>query len=625
MDPSLGFSQLLGLAQGNQSSSNTNNVRLLKTEFKTNKKDVKKDKKLNAGVQKFLENKEKEEKQKRIEEKLRLQNLNDLRSDRAKNKIAKHLKVTKSANKAVLDEAHDKVHTAVTRNGRTQCDEDDYGFESKAGGELYEKLMSKFEANPDDPMAKFSKSKPKEFKDLAGAKERMKQSLREEELNPMIPGKKRRRTKAEYEASKTRNESSEKAKDRYAAEMNRREEELRKDKKKSSHGMSAKEKEKEEARKRRLQMNAKKAPPTMDFQSLMQMANFKKDVPIQVEKKVSKKDSEFGDRPMTKQEKEEYIRENKKKLIKEGKLSKSPPRPTGKAAPSWDDHVSEKMVKSKSPAPKFQKAEPGPMFHSAVKKSMPPPSEKKKDELERERVERERKEIEEKMRELTEKREEMERKSKELEKTEKQRAMERKMLIQNQNEKRRMEFERKEEERKRKEIKEKQERRKFDNERKELDDMQSKYKEMQKQMKEMEKKLQAGSSKGPRDISSVESRAFPGEKKRKESSQDRRKGGGDYKRRIESDSEDEYDSEMDDFIDDGEEDVDIGAQIRSIFGYDKRRYKDEDFDDRSMENNKFSSIMMEEARSARIGRQEDLEDMRREEEENRRKSMKKKR
>ena len=34
----------------------------------------------------------------------------------------------------------------------------------------------------------------------------------------------------------------------------------------------------------------------------------------------------------------------------------------------------------------------------------------------------------------------------------------------------------------------------------------------------------------------------------------------------------------------------------SIYRYDKRKYRDEDFDDRSMENNKFSSIMMEEAR-----------------------------
>lgn len=76
---------------------------------------------------------------------------------------------------------------------------------------------------------------------------------------------------------------------------------------------------------------------------------------------------------------------------------------------------------------------------------------------------------------------------------------------------------------------------------------------------------------------------------------------------------------MDDFIDDTDSRVDISAEIRNIFGYDKRRYRDEDFDDRSMENNKFSSIMMEEARSARIGRMEDLEDMRREEEELKRK------
>lgn len=183
-----------------------------------------------------------------------------------------------------------------------------------------------------------------------------------------------------------------------------------------------------------------------------------------------------------------------------------------------------------------------------------------------------------------------------------------------------MEFERKEDEKKRKALKEKQAMRKNEQERKELDSMQSKYKEMQRQMKEMENKLKAGSSsKGPRDISSVESRSFPGEKKSKNSRDERGGGSSEYRRRIESDSEEEYDSEMDDFLDDGDEKVDIGAEIRNIFGYDKRRYKDEDFDDRSMENNKFSSIMMEEARSARIGREEDLEDMRREEMENRKK------
>lgn len=411
--------------------------------------------------------------------------------------------------------------------------------------------------------------------------------------------------------------------------MSKREDQLRKDRD-GSKKISSKEREKEEARKRRLQMNAKKMPPTMDFQSLMQMANVKKDIPVQIEKKSTKKlDSEFGERPMTKQEKEEYIRENKSRLIKEGKIAKSPPREKKKSnAPSWDDHVSKQMVKSNSPVPsskpKVPRNEPGPMFHTAVKKSMPPPSEKRRDELERERVERERKEIEEKMKELQEKKEEMERKHNEMEKNEKRRQEDRKRKIQEENDRRRAEFEMREEQRKRKELKEKQSSR----EKKELDSMQAQYKEMQRKMKEMESKLNGGasSSKGPRDPSTVQSRAFPGEKRKKDSRDDRRGGGkNEYKRRIESDSEDEYDSEMDDFIDDTDAKVDISAEIRNIFGYDKRRYKDEDFDDRSMENNKFSSIMMEEARSARIGRQEDLEDMRREEEENRRKMMKKRR
>lgn len=94
-------------------------------------------------------------------------------------------------------------------------------------------------------------------------------------------------------------------------------------------------------------------------------------------------------------------------------------------------------------------------------------------------------------------------------------------------------------------------------------------------------------------------------------------------KRLRIDSESEYDSEMDDFIDDTEATFDISAEIRSIFGYDRNKYRNEaDFDDRSMENNRFADVMREEARSAKLGRMEDLEDMRREEEEKRRKKMK---
>ena len=63
--------------------------------------------------------------------------------------------------------------------------------ESKASQGFYEKLMSKYEADPDDPMAKFQKAKPRELSDTKGAKERVKQALRKEEEDPMIPGKRR--------------------------------------------------------------------------------------------------------------------------------------------------------------------------------------------------------------------------------------------------------------------------------------------------------------------------------------------------------------------------------------------------------------------------------------------------
>ena len=40
---------------------------------------------------------------------------------------------------------------------------------------------------------------------------------------------------------------------------------------------------------------------------------------------------------------------------------------------------------------------------------------------------------------------------------------------------------------------------------------------------------------------------------------------------LESDSEEEYDSEMDDFIDDEDEENDYSSAIRDIFGYDKKK------------------------------------------------------
>lgn len=662
MDPSLGFARLLGLAQENQ--SNKTNNKLLNTKISGAKKEKRDKAKLASNVQKFLEKKEAEEKRKRIEEKLARERLNEMRSERDKNKIAKHLKVTKSANYSVLSDAVDTKNTADTLKGRKQCDEDDYGFASSTSQNLYEKLMNKYEADPEDPMAKFSRAKPKQLVDIQSAKERVKNALRKEEENPMIPGKRRRHVNDSErpqpgcvgnrgvsggvkpkETERERNERWER--EREERETERRREEERKAK-------SEKERLAEEARKKRI-ANAKKAGGPVNFEALLKIANEKKDIPIKLEKKKPAKESEFGSRPMTEQEKKEFIRENEARLRREGKLppkQKAPEKKNGRTSPELDLRDSRKKDKSpdirkreKSPevdlrdTRKMKPAEPGPMFHSAVKKSMP---EKKEESRAMSDYERQKKEFERKMKELEEQKMEMENKHREM--ASKHREMENKQKILQHNERKRLEFQRQEEERKRKEIERKRELRKQEEEKKELEDMQSKYKEMQKKMKEMEARLKgpaenskasnkssSSSSSTKRDPRDVEARHFPGEKRkdqgrRNDRRDDRRDDRNSYKRRIESDSEDEYDSELDDFIDDSEAKVDISKEIRSIFGYDKRKYRDEsDEDDRSMENNRFSSIMMEEARSARIGRQEDLEDMRREEEELRRKKMKKRR
>ena len=309
-----------------------------------------------------------------------------------------------------------------------------------------------------------------------------------------------------------------------------------------------KRRKEEEARRKRI-ANAKKAPPPVDFNSLLKLANEKKDIPVKIEKKVEKKDGEFGDRPMTKREKEEFIRDNEARLRREGKL---PPKERSPAVTEkkFRGSSEEKIERIPEKPPKVR-AEPGPSFHSAVLKTMPPP-EKRKYDSEMSEAARQMKELEMKMRDLEKKKEELEIKSR----------------VEEYNRRKRLEYERKKEElereKRRQQHSEKQERRKLDQDKKKLEEMQQRYKEMQRQLQEKEQRLSSGGSK--RDIHSVQSRDFPGEKKRRD---DRDhfsgRGGGGGGRRIESDSED-YDSEMDDFIDDSDAKVDISAEIRNIFG-----------------------------------------------------------
>lgn len=102
----------------------------------------------------------------------------------------------------------------------------------------------------------------------------------------------------------------------------------------------------------------------------------------------------------------------------------------------------------------------------------------------------------------------------------------------------------------------------------------------------------------------------------------RRRPKAPIKRRIDDDDE-EYDSEMDDFIDDEPvEDEDYSKHIAEIFGYDKNKYSFVDDDDECMESS-FGQLEKEEKFSLIQGVMEDLEDIRKEKREKERAKLKK--
>lgn len=74
-----------------------------------------------------------------------------MRDPKLLRKIQKSLKVFKSANKSVIQDAIDHDNTAVTRDGPDQPDQDDYGYESQEAAAIYEKMMQKYSKIPDEP------------------------------------------------------------------------------------------------------------------------------------------------------------------------------------------------------------------------------------------------------------------------------------------------------------------------------------------------------------------------------------------------------------------------------------------------------------------------------------------
>ena len=423
------------------------------------------------------------------------------------------LKMTKSANKSVIDEARNHRDTSATLAGRNQCDNDDYGYVSNTANSIYDKLMKKYESNP-EPEDKFAKLRKAKAKELAVTGDPKFQPFRKPEEKP--------KPEASVSHQPYRGPSTSSSSD---------------PKKSSSSSVGSSKPIKK----------VNSAPPPPSFAELMKMAKNKKGEPQPKDlKPVNKnKEGEF-DRPMTAAQKEEYMRERNSQLRKAGKLppstSKSTPASSSKPSDTKKNGTSEEPKSSKSSILNDALVGKGPCKENGFRQPcMKPGGAVKRD----------------------------------------------------------------------------------------FNSVESRA---------FPGEVQKPKSKTPppkpakRDFHSVESRPFPGEvvpksKSRRDRSpspvqMQRKSGSSKSANRIESDSE--YDSEMDDFIDDSDCKMDVSAEISKLFGYNRHKYRDDDFDDRSMENNRFSSIMKEEAYSAKMGRQEDLEDMRREEEENRKKAMRKK-
>lgn len=162
-----------------------------KTKFEPPKKENK-SKTLSSNIRKFLAKKEEEERQKSREARQKRDKLLAMRDTKATNKIKKMLKVIKSANKSVLDEAVDNVNTAVTMHGPDQPDEDDYGYVSQEASAFYSKMMERYKSVPDEE--KFPTGKKKISHDLSGTKDRVRAAIMRQQEEESMPHKRKRKS-----------------------------------------------------------------------------------------------------------------------------------------------------------------------------------------------------------------------------------------------------------------------------------------------------------------------------------------------------------------------------------------------------------------------------------------------
>ncbi|KAL0103095.1 hypothetical protein PUN28_017438 [Cardiocondyla obscurior] len=566
------FGTLISVARKNETKKQQISP-CYQTKFTAPKKQSKQSKALSDNIKKFLARKEEEEKRKVLEEKKKKENLLALRDQKTQNRINKHLKVCKAANKSVIEDAIDNENTAITIAGPSQPDEDDYGYESQTASALYEQFMNKYNSLPPEKPI-FSTSEARTVKDIASTKDRVKQALKQQELEESSGHRRKKKLTA----------------------PNVKEIEVGEKTEKNPKEVREKEFNDKEDKDEKPKVKKKTLPPPMGFAELLKLAEVKQHEPVVIEVKPKVE----NERPMTKRQKIEYMQEKERKEQR-GKKDIEGKKTTVISASSKSDKVqlnkipkaNEKCVISNSTMNKS-----APKVSTTISKQVTNKYDDKYN------IEKSNSNKSSSKNELMEERKKLEAERKQLE--EMRRAIE-------------------EEKKKLAQSKIKQEDVKSQSSNKLI---LAKPKSINKQISSKDikpRQFPSSDLKLQSSLANPKAKQFPPPDVKSLKSKTVLKKASN-KRRIYDDEED--DSDLSDFIDDGPEDnEDYSKYISEIFGYDKSKYKNDDNDDDDddgMESN-FAQQLKEEYISTKIGYMEDLEDMRMEALEKQRKALLKKR
>ncbi|XP_011166674.1 protein SPT2 homolog [Solenopsis invicta] len=562
------FGTVISVAQKNETKKQTVPDRCYQTKFTPPKKQSKQSKSLSDNIKKFLARKEEEERQKALQEKRKKENLLSLRDQKTQNRINKHLKVCKAANKSVIEDAIDSENTAITIAGPSQPDEDDYGYESQTASALYNQFMSKYNSLPQEKP--IFNNETRTVKDIASTKDRVKQALKQELEESSGHRKRRKSSNAKEIDVDEKIEKTTKSKEN-SKEINNKINENKDEKPK---------------------IKKKSLPPPMGFADLLKLAEIKQREPvvIEIKPKVEK------ERPMTKRQKLEYVQEKERKEQRERKdLEVSKKTSLMNSSSKLDKTQSNKIPKSneKSVISNLTLNKNASKCSTTISKQITDKSDKyniqksnsnkssSKNEIleERKKLETERRQLEEMRRAIEE---------------------EKRKLAQSKNKLEDLKSQPKLNAAKSKSI-----------------NKQISSKNIKQQFSSSDLKLQSS-------LTNTKPRQFPPSDVRPVKSKTVVKKAFNKRRIYDNEKED---SDLSDFIDDGpgNDEEDYSKHISEIFGYDKSKYKNiDDEDDIAMESN-FAQQLKEEYISSKIGYMEDLEDMRIEAIEKKRKAILKKR